>query len=146
MKQIIALCLMLFAPLPVWAVPADMNLYLMLWPEGEENAPTATQVIEFDDGKINIFTSADAYADADLDNAVPATPAQIALLSAAVSAIIKSVSTEMGVEAPGHIIAVEWSVSNATTFARGSTNLPIDALPPEILAVQDQIFGARLAP
>lgn len=146
MKQIIALCLLLITPLPVWAQPADMNLYLMLWPEGEENAPTATQIIEFGEGMINFFTSGDVDAELDLDNAVVATPEQIALLSAAVSAVIKSVSTEMGVQSQGHTIAVEWSVSNATTFERGSMNLPIEALPPEILAVQDQIFGARLAP
>ena len=121
MKQILTLAAFLLTALPLHAGPADMNLYLMLWPEGEEAQSSATQVIELENGEIRIFTHITSEEDA--DKSAPATPEQITLLSAAVAAMLRTVSVEMGEEITGDRVAVEWSISNANTFERGSSSL-----------------------
>ena len=144
MKNIITLAAFLLSALPLLAEPAEMNLYLKFWPQGEENAPTATQVVEFEAGGVRIFTHATPEAEA--DKMLPATPEEVALLTAAVAAVLRTISLDMGKPITGDSIAVEWSISNATTFERGSVQMAPDALPPEVLDLQDALFGARLAP
>ncbi|MGO4908668.1 hypothetical protein ACEN2J_10090 [Pseudorhodobacter sp. W20_MBD10_FR17] len=152
MKHIYALCLLLATALPVAAAPddlpapdapAELNLYIMLWPEGEEDDPTSAQVMEMGDDGIRIFTSATPE---DEDKVVPLDPAQIALIGAAVKAVAGDISLQQGAPHTGHQVQVEWSISNLNSFSRGSTLYPLDALPPEVLAVQDKIFGMRLTP
>jgi hypothetical protein len=152
MKHIFALCLLLASALPLAAqtddlpapdAPAELNLYFMLWPEGEEEEPKSAQVMEmFEDG-MRIFTSATPE---DEDKVVPLDPAQIALIGAAVKAVATDLSLQQGAPHAGHQVQVEWSISNVNSFSRGSNLYPLDALPPEVLAVQDQIFGMRLTP
>lgn len=144
MKHIITLAVFLLSTLPLRAEPAEMNLYLKFWPQGEEDAPTATQVVEFEADGIRIFTHTTPEAEA--DEMLPATSEQVTLLAAAVAAVLRTVSVEMGKPVTGDSIAVEWSISNATTFERGSIQMAPDALPPEVLALQDALFGARLTP
>jgi hypothetical protein len=154
MKNIIALCLVLAAlpahatgsdadALPAPDAPAEMNLSIMLWPEGEEDDPTAAQVMEMGDDGLRIFTSATPEVE---DDVVPLDPAQIALIGAAIKAVVADVSLQQGQIHNGHQIQVEWSISNVNSFTRGSSLYPLDALPPEVIAVQDQIFGMRLTP
>lgn len=144
MKHIITLAAFLFSALPLRAEPAEMNLYLKFWPQGEQDAPSATQVIEFDADGIRIFTHTTPEAEA--DKIVPAAPEEVALLRAAVAAVLRTVSLDMGEPITGDSIAVEWSISNATTFERGAVQMAPDALPPEIFALQNGLFGARLTP
>lgn len=152
MKHIFALCLLLATALPVAAdpddlptpdAPAEMNLYFKLWPQGEEDEPKSAQVMEMGDDGMRIFTSATPEHE---DKVVPLDPAQIALIGAAVKAVAGDVSLQQGALHTGHQVQVEWSISNLNSFSRGSTLYPLDALPPEVLAVQDQIFGMRLTP
>ena len=148
MKHIIALWLTL-AALPAFAAgpapdaPAQMNLYVMLWPEGEEEDPTKAQVMEMGDADMRLFTSATPEEE---DKVVPLDPAQIALIGAAIKAVVADISIQQGAIHTGHQVQVEWSVDTVNSFSRGSTLYPLDALPPEVLAVQDQIFGMRLTP
>ncbi|MDN5787558.1 hypothetical protein [Pseudorhodobacter sp.] len=144
MKQLLAACLLLLTALPVLAEPADMNLYIMLWPEGDADEPKAAQMIEIDAGQIHVFTSENL--ETEQDKSTPADPARVALVSAAIQAVFGTISMDAVPEQTGDTIAVEWSVGNAATFARGTTTFPITALPSAILAVQDEIFGARLTP
>jgi hypothetical protein len=53
-------------------------------------------------------------------------------------------NTNAADELPFPVIAVEWSITLPSNFARGYISLPLDAQPAAILAIQDQIFGARL--
>lgn len=142
MKHIIALCLMLFA-LPAFAAPAEMNLYIMLWPEGVEDDPTKAQVMEMGEGDMRIFTSATPEHQ---DDVIPLDPAHVALMGAAIKSVLADLSLEYGEDYKGDQIQVEWSISNNNGFSRGSTLFPIDAVPAAVIAVQDQVFGMRLTP
>lgn len=152
MIHMLALCLLMSSTLPLAAgpddlpapeAPAELNLYIMLWPEGEEDDPTSAQVMEMGEDGLRIFTSATPE---DEDKVVPLDPAQIALIGAAVQAVAVDLNLQQGAPHTGHQVQVEWSISNVNSFSRGSTLYPLDALPPEVIAVQDQIFGRRLTP
>lgn len=142
MKQIFALCLTLLLPLPALAQTADLNLYLSYWPEGAEDAGQSMN-LEYEAGQLAVSTY-DVEGNETSDT-TPADPAFLALMVAGVQKAIGIVSPDMGTEYTGPAIVVEWSVSSAGTFARGNSVIPLDGQPAEFLAIQDQIFGARLA-
>lgn len=140
MKHALALCALLL-PLPALAGPADLNLDLSYWPAGAEDATGALN-LELENGVL-----AQVIYDKDGNETVieaEASPANVALMQGAIRAMLDRISLEQEASVEGPSIVVEWSISTESTFARGNVVLPFDAQPVEILAVQDQIFSARL--
>ncbi|RUS63693.1 hypothetical protein EGN72_02940 [Pseudorhodobacter sp. E13] len=140
MKHALALCALLL-PLPALAGPADLNLYLSYWPEGAEEAAGALN-LELENGVL-----AQLVFDKDGNETVieaEASATNVALMQGAIRAMLDQISLDQQPSVNGPALVVEWSVATDATFARGNIVLPFDAQPEAILAVQDQIFSARL--
>lgn len=141
MKRAFALCALLMLPLPAIAEPADLNLYMSYWPAGAEE-PTSSLNLELEQGVL-----AQLIYDKDGNETVieaDASAANVALMQGAIRAMLARVSMEQEAAIDGPSVVVEWSVSTDATFARGNAVIPYAEQPIEVLAVQDQVFSARL--
>ncbi|NUB43241.1 hypothetical protein GEU84_002505 [Fertoebacter nigrum] len=130
----------LFPAVQAQDMPAEgpgLNFYVSYWPsEGLDN-PVSSQALELgEDGVMGL------YGDGMEDREQAATPADMAVLQAAVAAAVAAVTPAAVPDVAAPLVQVEWSVSNATTFARGSTSFALDALPPAVAAAQAHFFGA----
>jgi hypothetical protein len=140
MKYLV-LFLTLFVSQPLHAAEAELNLYLSLCPDGAEDAIAAMN-LELGEALV-IQTTFDADGNETFAE-MPIDPVNRALISAAIEALLALTNTNAADELPFPVIAVEWSITLPSNFARGYISLPLDAQPAAILAIQDQIFGARL--
>lgn len=115
-----------------------LNFYVSLWPSEGLDDPVAAQAVELGDNGVMGL-----YGDGMADREQAATPADMAVLQAAIAAAVAAVTPAAVPDVAAPLVQVEWSVSNATTFARGSTSFALDALPPAIAAAQTHFFGAE---
>jgi len=127
------------------AEPPEFSLYLGLWPVGgPEDEPVAAQAADTGPGGLAIFVSNAEGPVLDLE--APLTEPALAALRSAIGALLARANTADQAEVPRPSISVEWAISGQSSFVRGNMVLPVDALPPEVIAAQDVLFGGPLAP
>ena len=145
MRALLLSLVLALSPVAGAAETPEFSLYLGLWPVGgPEDEPVAGQAADTGPGRIGIFVSNAEGPVLDLE--APLTDTSLAAIRAAITAMVARVNTEDQAEVPRPSISVEWSISGPNSFVRGNAVLPADALPPEVIAAQDVLFGGPLAP
>ena len=118
-----------------------MSIGVYLWNSPDED-PVKAQFLSISDGNAELEIDG---PDGRKSDSRPATPDEIAQLTAAVKEQMTALSMDTVPQPTGGYVTVDWHFSTDTGYADGSTTFALDAVPAVILTLQKTAFGATFA-
>lgn len=133
----LALSLALCVPLAARAGSA-MTMGIYLW-KTDGDSPTKLQYLSVADGKTEYETDGNAGIKSQTH---ATTDAETKLIEAAIDSRMKALTLQPPPAPKLPYVVVEWTFTKDSTFTEGSARYPLASVPPSVVEVQKQLFGA----
>lgn len=134
-----AAALLLALALPAVArAGTALTFGIYLWTSHGES-PTRAQYLSIADGKTELETDGTAGYKSTTH---ATTEAETKLVEAAIESRMKALTLHPGAAPATPYVVVEWNFAADQTYSEGRGAYPLKDVPPSVLALQQQIFGA----